>query len=122
MARRYTPKGAVYPATNLDMTVTRGGGQLAINLVALDAVYIGTEAGLTKQLIIGNWPNSTSLTLPAAAVAVAGNTATLTVGYSDAVNVLGLADPGTWALYVTNTSNQISLIAYGNLVVDVQQD
>ena len=121
MARRYTPKGTVYPATTLDMTVTRAGGQLAINLVALNAVYIGTEAGLTKQLIIGNWGNTTSLTLPPAAVSVAGNTATLTVGYSDAANVLGLADPGTWALYVTNVSNQISLIAYGNLVVNVQQ-
>lgn len=121
MARRYTPKGVVYPVTNLDMTVTRSGGELEIDLEALDAEFIETEPGLTKELIIGNWGNSTSMTLPSAAVDISNGVATLTVGYTDAVGVLGLADPGTWSLYVTNTSDEISLIAYGNLVVNVQQ-
>ncbi|MGL4998054.1 MAG: hypothetical protein ACRC5T_03725 [Cetobacterium sp.] len=122
VARRYTPKpkALILPNTLLDMTVTKSGGTLELDLTALGAEFIDTEPGWTNELVIRSWAGTRSLTLTDN-VEVDSLAATLTVSYAQAQAMLGMADPGTWDLYSTNSLDETSLIASGNLILDITQ-
>jgi hypothetical protein len=123
VARRYTPKPKPLelPNTVLDIVATKSGGTLALNLVALGAQFISTEPGWTGEFIIRSWGGTRFLPVPDG-VAISGITATLSTPYSIAQAVIGLVDPGTWDLYATNSSNQTSLIASGNITLDITKE
>lgn len=118
MARRYTPKSKalVLPNSNLDMTVTKSGGSLEVDLADYSAEYL-LDPGWSAELVIRSWAGTKSKTLDS--VTYDGTVATLNVDYANAQAVLGLADPGTWDLYAVHDNGDIALITSGNLIVDV---
>ena len=119
-ARRYTPKPLVLPVSTLDITATKEGGTKVLDLETLEAEFLETEPGWTTELIIRNWGGTKSYTVSSDnAVVIADGEATLNIPYINIVNVIGMADPGVWDLYATNSSEETSLIASGNLVVSL---
>lgn len=116
--RRYTPKTSVFAAnTTTDMTVYSTGGTLTVGLANINAEFLVSQAGWTPSLTIKNYSGGKSSDLGAgsATVNVAASTITLSAGYSSTVGVLGMIDPGQWALYATHTNNSVVLISSGNL-------
>lgn len=116
-ARRYTVKAPVFPSSVLDFTVGPQGGTLNLNLATLGATFITTEPGWKLDLVVRSYAGTVFTSLGSSPVSISSGVATLTVSYKDAFTVLNLVDPGTWDLYATNTSNQKSLIASGNLSI-----
>ncbi len=119
-ARRYTPKPSVLPKNvALDITVTKSGsGVFTIPLADIDAGFLYSEAGWTTELIIRNYGESKFKALDSSAVSVSSTAVSLVIGYSDAVGVLKLADPGTWDLYATKDGQTVPVTS-GNLTIDV---
>jgi hypothetical protein len=116
--RRYTPKASVFTANTVtDMTVYSTGGTLAIGLANISAQFLVNQAGWTPSLTIKNHSSSRSSDLGAGSATVnsAASTITLSAGYTSTVEILGMVDPGQWALYATHTNNSVVLISSGNL-------
>ena len=119
MARRYTPKSRalVLPTTALDLTVTKTGGTIDIDLTTYDAEFL-LEPEWSTEIVVRSWAGTKYKSLTDN-VEFDGTTATLSVDYLNAQAVLGLADPGTWDLYGVHDNGDIALVTSGNLVVDV---
>lgn len=119
MARRYTPKAKALSLapTELDLTVTKTGGTVDVDLAALEAEFL-LDPEWSTEVVIRSWAGTKYKTLTDN-VEFLGTTARISVDYLNAQATLGLADPGTWDLYGVNDAGEISLIASGNLIVDV---
>lgn len=116
-ARRYTPKPPFYPASLLDIVVSKNGGVVTIDLTTLDADFLTTETGWETELIIRSYAESRSLTITDG-VSISGGNITLTVPYNLAFSVLKLVGSGVWDLYATK-DGQTSTISSGNLSIDM---
>lgn len=117
-ARRYTPAPEVFPASVLDISVTKTGGSVSITLADIDAGFLVSEPGWTTQAIIRSAGGTYSLNLPEDAVSIVSGVLTLSVTYSQAHSVLKLTKNGAWDLYATK-DDETSLISSGNLSIDM---
>lgn len=117
-ARRYTPAPSVFPASVLDIAVTKTGGSVSIPLADIDAEFLVTESGWTSEAVLRSAGGTYSLTLPAEAINIAGGVLTLSVTYSEAHSVLKLTKNGAWDIYATK-NDETSLISSGNLSIDM---
>jgi hypothetical protein len=123
-ARRYTPKALVYTANaTSDITVNAGKtqtGSVTLGLSNINATFLTSQAGWTPALTVKSYSgmNSKDLSPASASVNVSASTITLSVGYTDANDVLGRVDPGSWDLYATHTNNSVVLITSGNLKIN----
>jgi hypothetical protein len=129
-ARRYTPKALVYTADAAkDVVVNRSvTGTVAVPLSYINASYLVTEPNWVPSLVIRNWSQTKSNTLPTSYLTVtdaATDTITLTVPYANAMSILGMVDPGTYDLYATRPDlsnpsiNEVRLITSGNLKISL---
>jgi hypothetical protein len=121
-ARRYAPVPLKYPATSYDFTVSKRGGTKTMTLAFLDAAYLAAGTW-TLELILRSNGSTRSITVANGAVltvtgAGAGNVR-LNVPYTDVYEALKMHTSGVWDLYATNTSNQRSLVASANLILDL---
>lgn len=117
-ARRYTPAPSVFPASVLDIAVTKFGGSVQIALTDIDAEFLVNEPGWATEAIIRSAGGTYSLTLPASAVSIIDGILTLSVTYSQAYGVLKLTKNGAWDIYAKK-DDETSLISSGNLSIDM---
>lgn len=115
-ARRYTPAPPVFPASNLDIAVSKNGASKTLNLVSLDAEFIVDEPGWTTDLVIRSSGGTYSKSL--GEVELDEYSAILSIPYNDAYGVLKLTKIGAWDLYATK-DDETSLISSGNLSIDM---
>lgn len=118
-ARRYTPKAARLPIDLVtDIVVHKAGGTKTILLDDIGASQIAEGSGWVPEVIIRSWEGSKFKTLPPTAAIIDATSVDITVGYSDAVGTLKLANPGTWDLYASKDGETI-YITSGNLTIDI---
>jgi hypothetical protein len=101
-ARRYTPKPPKVGTSELDIRVmANGAGTTTVTLAYLNADFL-LDDEWTTELTIRNY-GETKSTVVSNAVSINNSTEkiTFTVGWSDAKNVLGMVDPGSWDLYAS---------------------
>jgi hypothetical protein len=129
-ARRYTPKSPVYTVDAAkDIVVNRSvTGTITIPLTYIDAAYLVSEPNWVPSIVIRNWSQTKSNTLPASYVTVtnaATDTVTLTVPYTDALSILGMVEQGSYDLYATRpdlsnpTIDEVRLVTSGNLKISL---
>ena len=129
-ARRYTPKSVVYTADAAkDINVNRGaGGSITIPLNYINASFLTTEPNWTTSVVIRNWSQSKSATLPSSYVVVTDavtDTVSITVPYNNALAIIGMVDPGTYDLYASRPDlenpsiNEVRLVSSGNLKISL---
>lgn len=104
-ARRSVPKSMIYGESQADLTVTANGGSTTMSLEYLDADWLLDGTGWELSLDVLNYSGSRSVTIAAGAtVDEAEETVTLSLGYKDALGVLGMIDTGQYDLYATRPS------------------
>jgi len=121
-ARRYSPPQLSYTKSAFDFTVSKTGGTKTLTLTALNAAYLATGTW-TFELILRSNGSTRSVTVTNGAVlTVTGattGTIALTVSYVNVYDALKMMSAGVWDLYATNTSNQKTLVASANLILDM---
>ncbi len=129
-ARRYTAKQLKLGPSNLDLTVVRDlGGSVTILLPDINAEFLNDQVGWVPNVIIRNYSGTNSLDLDPGAVAIDpdNDDVTINVTYIDALQTLGMVDPGTWDLYASRPSvetpgtTETVYIASGNLQIQMAQ-
>jgi len=126
-ARKYTAKPLKLTANaDFDLTLSQPTGSISwtsadsgtdlSNFFPLNSTY-------TPKVILRNYGDTTSVTLPAASITLDDSDDTLdfTIPYTSAKTALGLVDPGTWTLYASSTDGDgvesLVELATGNLKV-----
>jgi hypothetical protein len=103
------------PTGSISWTSTDSGTDLS-NFFPQNNEYI-------PKVILRNYGETNSVTLPSAAVTLDYDAETLdfTIPYTSAKTALGLVDPGTWTLYASSTDGEgvesLVELATGNLKV-----
>jgi hypothetical protein len=129
-ARRYSTKEFKLGPSNLDITVVRDlGGSITVPLPYINAEFLNDQVGWVPNIIIRNYAGTNSLDLDPGAVAIDPDNDDITVNvtYPDALQTLGMVDPGTWDLYASRPSvtepgtTETVYIASGNLQIQMAQ-
>jgi hypothetical protein len=123
-ARRYTPKTIVLPAIpEYDVTLIKGAPATWSSFGLLtDLSNFFPDSGWTPVITLRSYSGLRSVDLKESDYVLDGGESTLsfTVPYDKALRALGMTDPGTWALYATQTVDSVPNIielASGNLQI-----
>jgi hypothetical protein len=129
-ARRYTTKQLKLGPSNLDIAVIRDlGGTVTVPLPYINAEFLNDQVGWVPSVVIRNYGGTNSLDLDQGAVAIDPDNDDITVNvtYVDALQTLGMVDPGTWDLFASRPSvsepgvTETVYIASGNLQIQMAQ-
>jgi hypothetical protein len=106
-ARRLTPKGDKLVKSIQDLDIIDGNyGSVAITYDYLNAWWLLDGTGWVPRITINNWSNGRSRDLGAGSVLLLEeeNAVQVNVQYQDALETIGLVDPGTWDMYASRPS------------------
>lgn len=106
-ARRLTPKGDKLVKSIQDLDITDGNyGSVVITYDYLNAWWLLDGTGWVPRITINNWSNGRSSDLGAGSVLLLEeeNAVQVNVQYQDALETIGLIDPGTWDMYASRPS------------------
>jgi len=126
-ARKYTAKPLKLTAdADFDLVLSQPSG--SISWTSTDSGtdlsnFFPQNSDYTPKVILRNYGDTTSVTLPTASITLDYDAETLdfTIPYTSAKNALGMVDPGTWTLYASSTDGEgvesLVELATGNLKV-----
>jgi hypothetical protein len=121
-ARRYSPKALVFPTSiDYDVTLVQGAPASWTSAgLSVDLSNFFPDSGWTPVVSLRSHSGARSVDLDASEIILDSEESTLsfTVPYDKANRALGMVDPGTWALYATQTIDNIPNLvelASGNL-------
>lgn len=121
-ARRYSPKALVFPVDiDYDVTLVKGASASWTSAgSSVDLSNFFPDSGWTPVVSLRSYSGARSVDLDSTEIILnfGASTLSFTVPYDKANRALGMVDPGTWALYATQTIDNIPNIvelASGNL-------
>jgi hypothetical protein len=102
---------------------------VTVPLPYINAEFLNDQVGWVPSVVIRNYGGTNSLDLDQGAVAIDPDNDDITVNvtYVDALQTLGMVDPGTWDLFAARPSvseqgvTETVYIASGNLQIQMAQ-